>query len=63
MAIGDVLDDAYGAEVRELYGTFFDAVAAAKDKDSEMAAAAERFRMGIELLKRVHAKAKEIATP
>jgi hypothetical protein len=60
MVINDVLDRAYEAQIAKLYEMFFNSVVGAHDKESEIAAAGERFKKGVELLTKVLAKAKEI---
>lgn len=60
MAISDVLDKAYEAQIAKLYEMFFNSVVSAHDKESEMSAAGERFKKGIDLLTKVLARAKEI---
>ncbi|MGD0918893.1 MAG: hypothetical protein ABSB22_20805 [Thermodesulfobacteriota bacterium] len=60
MSISDVLDKAYEAQITKLYEIFFESVGRAQDKESEMTAAGERFKKGVDLLKKVLARAKEI---
>jgi len=60
MALNNALDKAYEAQIAKLYDIFFDSVVRAQDKDSEMSAAGERFKKGVDLLTKVLAKAKEI---
>jgi hypothetical protein len=60
MVISDVLDKAYEAQIAKLYEMFFNSVVSAHDKESEIDAAGERFKKGVELLSKVLAKAKEI---
>ena len=60
MPISDVLDKAYEAQITKLYEIFFESVGRAQDKESEMTTAGERFKKGIDLLKKVLARAKEI---
>ncbi len=60
MALNNALDKAYEAQIAKLYEMFFDSVARAQDKESEMSTAGERFKKGVDLLTKVLAKAKEI---
>lgn len=61
MTINNELDKAYEAQIVKMYEAFFNSVAGAKDKEKEMTAASKRFRKGIDIAKKVLAKAKEIA--
>ena len=60
MAIKKVLDEAYKAQIIKMYEAFFNSVAGAKNKESEMVAASKRFKRGVDIAKRVLVKAKEI---
>jgi len=61
MGISEVLDKAYEDQVTKMYGIFVDSVASASNTESELVAAAERFRKGIAILKRVLIRAKEVS--
>ena len=61
MTIKKELDKAYKAQVVKMYEIFINSVVCAKDKESEMVAAAKRFKKGVDIAKRVLVKAKKIA--
>ncbi len=61
MAIADVLDKACEEQVAKMFEVFVDNVAGATDKATALAEGAERFLNGLDVLRAVLAKAKEIA--
>ena len=61
MDLNEVLDKAYEDQVAKMYGIFVDSVASASNTESELVAAAERFRKGVAILKRVLTRAKEVS--
>jgi hypothetical protein len=58
MCINDTLEHAYEVHIGMLLRSFIDSVAGAKNKENEMIAAAERFKVGANLAKEVLVKAK-----
>lgn len=60
MSINDTLEHECEAHIGMLFRSFIDAVAGAENKDSELIAAAERFKAGVDLAKKVLEKAKLI---
>ena len=61
MSIKKALDKACEAQIARMFESFVNSVAGAKDKEKELIAAAARFKTGADVVKRVLAKAKEIA--
>jgi hypothetical protein len=61
MTINEALDKAFENQVGILFGIYVDSVASAHDKESELAAAAERFKKGLAILNEVLTRAKEVS--